>query len=107
MRGRIFNLGKVGRLAGALALAAAMIATMVHFRHGSGRSAHVSVAGAPGDPIALEIAHCRAIGVAAASDAACEAAWAENRRRFFQYAPDHKAPALAANRSAAPAAERD
>ena len=46
------------------------------------------------DPLALELARCQAIGMAAKDDAACEAAWAENRRRFFTYRPaDSAAPA--------------
>ena len=39
------------------------------------------------DPLAPELARCQAIGMAAKDDAACEAAWAENRRRFFTYRP--------------------
>jgi conjugative transfer region protein TrbK len=35
------------------------------------------------DPLGRELARCRAIGLAAADDADCKAAWAENRRRFF------------------------
>ena len=37
--------------------------------------------------------------MAAKDDAACEAAWAENRRRFFTYRP---APSAAATPAAAP-----
>jgi conjugative transfer region protein TrbK len=29
------------------------------------------------------MARCQALGMAAENDAACQAAWAENRRRFF------------------------
>ena len=35
------------------------------------------------DPHAAELARCHDIGSAALDDAACRAAWAENRRRFF------------------------
>ncbi len=35
------------------------------------------------DPHAAELARCNAIGSAALDDAACRAAWSENRRRFF------------------------
>ena len=35
------------------------------------------------DPLARELTRCRAIGLAAADDLGCKAAWAENRRRFF------------------------
>ena len=34
-------------------------------------------------PLRAEFARCNALGTAAADDAACRAAWAENRRRFF------------------------
>ncbi len=35
------------------------------------------------DPLAAEFARCNGLGTAAADDAGCRAAWAENRRRFF------------------------
>jgi len=35
------------------------------------------------DPHAAELVRCNAIGSAALDDAACRAAWAENRRRFL------------------------
>ena len=35
------------------------------------------------DPHAAELVRCNAIGSAALDDAACRAAWSENRRRFF------------------------
>jgi conjugative transfer region protein TrbK len=41
------------------------------------------------DPLARELARCRAIGLTATDDHDCKAAWAENRRRFFgSSAPD-------------------
>lgn len=40
-------------------------------------------------PLARELTRCRAIGLAAADDLGCKAAWVENRRRFFgSSAPD-------------------
>ncbi len=33
------------------------------------------------------MAHCQTLGMAAENDAACQAAWAENRRRFFNETP--------------------
>ena len=47
------------------------------------------------DPLTRELVRCREIGIAADSDPACKAAWAENRRRFFTYVPA-SAPALEA-----------
>lgn len=35
------------------------------------------------NPLAAEFARCNGLGTAAADDAGCRAAWAENRRRFF------------------------
>ncbi len=104
MRGRVFNLGKIGRAAGLLAVAAAIVATAVHFRHGAGGgfvSAHDSAA-ISRRPLADAMARCRAMGLAATGDASCEAAWAENRRRFFTYgaSPIPVAPTASINRLA-------
>jgi len=55
----------------------------------------VLAAPAATDPLTHELARCHDIGAAADSDPACKAAWAENRRRFFTYAPS-SAPALKA-----------
>jgi conjugative transfer region protein TrbK len=41
------------------------------------------------DPLAAAMARCQTLGMAAENDAACQAAWAENRRRFFN---DSSAP---------------
>ena len=38
---------------------------------------------AAADPLLAELRRCQALGVAGAGDRACLAAWAENRRRFF------------------------
>jgi conjugative transfer region protein TrbK len=35
------------------------------------------------DPLAAELERCRTLGLEAANDADCAAAWAENRERFF------------------------
>lgn len=52
-----------------------------------------SAAGTPdnasaSDPLRAEFARCQGLGEAGAHDAACLAAWAENRRRFL--APDRR-----------------
>lgn len=52
-----------------------------------------SGATAAGDGLVSELASCRAIGMAAKDDPTCEAAWAENRRRFFTYRPPPSAAA--------------
>lgn len=104
MRGRVFNLGKVGRAAGLLAVGAAIVAAALHFRPGAGGgfvSTHDRAA-ISSDALAQDMSRCRAIGMAAANDAACEAAWAENRRRFFTYgaSPIPATPAASSNRLA-------
>lgn len=79
-----------------LAAAAAWMAT-------KDRAAPSAVAGSDGvaasDPLRSEFARCQSLGEAGAHDAACLAAWAENRRRFL--APDRR-PA-APNPAATPA----
>jgi hypothetical protein len=35
------------------------------------------------DPLAAELARCKALGAEAANDDACNRAWAKNRERFF------------------------
>jgi conjugative transfer region protein TrbK len=88
MRGRLFNWPAIGRAAGYPLVAAAIVAAAVQFRHDdTGRPAPVSTPSSAGDPLAPELARCQAIGMAAKDDAACEAVWAENRRRFFTYGP--------------------
>jgi len=42
-----------------------------------------TIAPAPVDPLVAEFHRCQALGDAGAHDAACLAAWAENRRRFL------------------------
>jgi len=101
MRGRLLNSPAFGRAAGFVLVAAAIVATAVHFAHDPRslrtRSAEAS---APNDLLASEMRRCQALAMAAKDDAACEAAWAENRRRFFTYRP---APSAAPARTAAPA----
>ena len=84
MRGRLLNMPAIGRAAGFALVAAAIIATAVHFRHGvGGGPAAASSTVLTTDPLAAALAHCQAMGAAAQGDGPCEAAWAENRRRFF------------------------
>lgn len=98
MRRRSLSIGTVGRAAGFVVAAVAIIATSIHFRHGdTSASTPAGSATAPvqSGPRLRELARCRAIGMAAKDDAACEAAWAENRRRFFSYRPPSLRPASA------------
>jgi conjugative transfer region protein TrbK len=100
MRGRLVNIPAVGRALGFALVAVAIVAAAVHFAHDL-RSARPrpAEASAPDDPLASEMRRCQAFAMAAKDDAACEAAWAENRQRFFTYRP---APSAAAAPAAAP-----
>ncbi|MDQ2862010.1 MAG: putative entry exclusion protein TrbK-alt [Pseudomonadota bacterium] len=102
MRGRFFNLSAIGRVAGILAVGAAIVAAAVHFRHSEPRPLAGLAGSASSDPLAQEMARCHVIGMAATSDANCQAAWAENQRRFFNYgaSPIPVAPTASINRLA-------
>jgi conjugative transfer region protein TrbK len=86
---RTIGIKVVSRATGFAAVAAVIIVTAIHLRH---KDTHpdnpAGIAVAPStDPLARELIRCRAIGMAATDDAACASAWAENRCRFFTYAP--------------------
>jgi conjugative transfer region protein TrbK len=100
MRGRLLNFRAIGRAAGFALVGAAIVAIAVHLAH-EARSAHPRPAEATtsADPLASEMRRCQALAMATKDDAGCEAAWAENRRRFFTYRP---APSAAATPAAAP-----
>jgi len=90
MRGQFLNVPAVGRAAGCVLVAAAIIAAAVQF-HRDGEAPPVTqlITASRPDPLAAAMAHCQTLGMAAENDAACEAAWAENNRRFFD---DSSAP---------------
>ena len=46
----------------------------------------------PADPLRATLRRCQQLGEAAASDADCLAAWAENRDRFLGRTPASEAP---------------
>jgi conjugative transfer region protein TrbK len=86
MRSGSSRISAIARVAGYVAVAAVIGATVLTVRH-SDMDTPTS-ARAPGtrsDPLASELARCQTIGMAAKDDAACESAWAENRHRFFTY----------------------
>ena len=94
MRGRLFQIQALARATGYVVVAAAIAATALHFRNGDGGAPVPLRARSTGsDHLATELARCQSIGMEAKDDAACEAAWAENRRRFFTYRPADNAPA--------------
>jgi conjugative transfer region protein TrbK len=100
MRGRLLNFPAIGRASGFALVAVAIIVAAVHFaRDTPGIPPHPADASAPADPLASELNRCQALAMPARDDAACEAAWAENRRRFFTYRP---VPSAAATPAAAP-----
>jgi len=73
----------------ALGITAAAALTAARLWHVPVISLDPTVLAAPAatDPLSRELARCREIGMAADSDPACKAAWAEDRRRFFTYTP--------------------
>jgi conjugative transfer region protein TrbK len=78
------NFAATGRAVGFALIALAIAAVAVHRRHDEERAdAPLLVPSIPSDALARELTRCQAIGMAAEEDAACKAAWAENRRRFF------------------------
>jgi conjugative transfer region protein TrbK len=100
MRGRLLNFPAIERAAGFALVAAAIVAAAVHFER-DGHHAPPPAAGlsSPVASLASEMNRCQVLAMAAKDDTACEAAWAENRRRFFTYRP---APSAAATPAAAP-----
>jgi conjugative transfer region protein TrbK len=80
------SIAGIGRAAGFLIVAGMIVAATIHMR---GRIAGLSSpepnAAKQDDPLSAELNRCQRIGMAAATDTACESAWAENRRRFFTY----------------------
>ena len=87
MRGKLFNLPAIGRALGFALIAIAIVAAALHFRESPRVSLDHADSPANSDPLAEELKRCQIIANEAKDDAACEAAWAENRRRFFSYAP--------------------
>ena len=88
MRVRLFNLRAVTRAAGFTLVAVAIVATAIHLGRDQAVPRPARTVVLPlADPLVREIKRCEALGMAAEQDARCEAAWAENRRRFFTYHP--------------------
>ena len=94
MCARPLEIAAVGRVAGFVLVAAAIVAATVRLDPRRAVSSPLATLSAPtGDPLAAELARCQMIGMAAQNDSACASAWAENRRRFFTYRPvDGAAP---------------
>jgi conjugative transfer region protein TrbK len=72
------------RAAALVVLGAALLATAVAVRHESEMPAPVSrVVPERQDALSSELARCRTLGLAAADDAGCQAAFAKARERFL------------------------
>ncbi|HQT85084.1 MULTISPECIES: putative entry exclusion protein TrbK-alt [Acidiphilium] len=100
MRARPLNLSTIGRAAGFVLVAGAIVATAISFHRDDSRQNAPAISPAiQSDPLARELARCQTIGMVAQTDGSCEAAWAENRRRFFTYRP---APSAASTPPANP-----
>lgn len=100
MRGPVFSRPAVGRLAGLAAVAAAIMAAALERHHDrADTTAALASPAMARDRLTDERTRCQTIGPTA-DDAACEAAWAESRRRFFVYRPAAPAPAVDGRASA-------
>jgi len=96
MRAAALGIGAFGRAIGILAVLAALVAAAFHLRSSEPQitvRVDSDPFAPPIDPLAGELARCRALGTAALQDAACEATWKENRRRFFGDAASALPPA--------------
>ena len=97
MRGGSLDVGAFGRALGLTAVALMLVMAVIHFRRMEDPTPpSLTAPAAPDDPIARELARCQAIGMAAADDVDCKAAWAENRRRFFALPSADGSPTLRA-----------
>lgn len=100
MRGRLFNIPAIVRAAGFALVAAAIVTAALRFHHDDRHELGLPLApAATSDPLSTELLRCQALATQAKDDAACEAAWAENRRRFFTY---RSAPIAASAATASP-----
>jgi conjugative transfer region protein TrbK len=94
MCGRLLNLAAITRAAGFVLVAVAIIGATLHFRDAPSHiQKHSAEPETAPDPLSDELKRCQVLAAQAKDDAACEAAWAENRRRFFTYQPTSKAAA--------------
>jgi conjugative transfer region protein TrbK len=94
MRGRVLNLSAIARAVGFVLVAIAFVAATLHLRETPPRMEQRSAGpAAPSDPLSEELKRCQVLAAQAKDDAACEAAWAESRRRFFTYQPAPNAAA--------------
>ena len=81
----------IARAAAVILLAGAVLACALELAR-QGRTLESSLPAAHGnmDPLANELARCRALGAEAAHDAACKAVWVQTRARFLAPSPPHQ-----------------
>jgi conjugative transfer region protein TrbK len=77
-------MNSLGRIIAYVALVGALIATAITLNDRQYPAAKAPGLSAATSALDAELARCKAIGVAAAEDAGCKAAWEANRKRFFQ-----------------------
>jgi conjugative transfer region protein TrbK len=101
MRGHVLNLPAIARAIGFALVAVAIVAATLHFRESRSRLPVTPSPAATIDPLSEELKRCQVLAAQAKDDAACEAAWAESRRRFFTYQrpSDATTPSPAASKS--------
>lgn len=89
MQGRLLRLPVIARAISLPLVAVAMIAAALHFhaRPASRIASPQTGSSAAANPLVVELKRCQRVAEEAKDDPACEKAWAENRRRFFTYAP--------------------
>ena len=86
VKARLLNWRAVARLLGYIVMAVAITAAAIHAYHRRSEIKPTSeVQAPPGSELLLELAHCQSLGATAKDDHDCEGAWAQNRRRFFNY----------------------
>jgi conjugative transfer region protein TrbK len=86
------TIAATGRAIGFALIALAIVAVALHRRYDEEPArAPLPAPSIASDALSRELARCQAIGMAAEDDAACKAAWAENRRRFFASPPAERA----------------
>ncbi len=80
----------IARAAAVILLAGTVLACAVELARQDHISDSIPATDDRMDPIAGELARCKALGAEAAHDAACKAAWAKNRARFLAPAAPHQ-----------------
>jgi conjugative transfer region protein TrbK len=101
---RVINWYFVGPVIGYVLTAVAIVAAVIYFAHHYRRSAAPyarAVYITSIDGLARELTRCQAIGARAANEPDCIAAWAANRRRFFNGGSTETRPAAAKSGEAA------